>query len=94
MIKGRTITMYDWFNEIEPEIQKRMTAKLDSDVMLDLLLDDTFLNDTARSVQAFEDIEEEENADFKQFKEVFNQLFDTLQKSGVCNDEIWIWISW
>lgn len=86
--------MYDWFDEIEPEIQKRMTAKLDGHTMLELLFQDTFFNGTAKPVLAFEDIEEEENATFKEFKEVFNQLFDTLQKSGICNDEIWILINW
>lgn len=94
MIKGKTITMYDWFNEIEPEIQKRMTLELDGQTMLELLFRDTFFNGTAQPALAFEDIEEEENAAFKEFKEVFNQLFDTLQKSGICNDEIWILINW
>lgn len=86
--------MYDWFDEIEPEIQKRMTVELDRHTMLELLVHGRLFNDTAQYVFAFEDIEEEENAAFKEFKEVFNQLFDTLQKSGPCNDEIWIWISW
>lgn len=88
--------MYDWFKEIEPEIQKRMTVKLDSDYMLELLTRGPVNNDSAFLVHAFEDIDEEENASFKQFKEAFNQLFDTLQKSGVYNDKswIWIWVSW
>ena len=94
MIKGKTVTMYDWFKELEPEIQKRMTIKLDRSTMLELVFQDRFFNDTAQAVLAFEDIEEEENAAFKHFKEVFNQLFDTLQKSGICNDEIWILINW